>query len=361
MDTSLIAIIEQEYMGVRICKRCSSKGENDEIIFSNRYKKRSSESTFHENSKLYNLNTNNTLTESEYYKIKNKIESLIKEKGEIIKNLKISEILSQRNPFANEIKFPEEIINNNIKTQTGSDLISIQEPMVKFKNEEIYEGSWNTKAQRHGFGISINKENNIYKGLWEKDNFGSYGAFIDNNGNYYMGQLENGKAKGIGEMLIKNKMRFKGEFNDDLPCGKGVLENFCDDSIYEGDILNGMKNGYGEIKFKNGIEYKGEFMDDKFNGKGKIIFANGREYEGEFKNNKIEGNGVFNWEDGKKYEGKYVDNIKQGFGKLSWNENKYYEGEWYNNKPHGNGIYYLNGKILKGKFRFGKIISKTIE
>ena len=284
-------------MGVRICKPCSPKGENDEIIFSNRYKKRSSDSTYYNNSKLYNLNTNYNLTESEYYKIKNSIEPLIKKKGEIIKNINISVILSIKNPFSNNINIPEEIIKNNNKTQSG--FISIQEPMIQFQNEEIYEGGWNAKAQRHGFGISINKENNVYKGLWENDNFGSYGAFIEKNGNYYIGQLENGKAKGIGEMFIKNKMRYKGDFVDDLPWGNGILENFCDGSYYEGQLINGLKSGYGEMKFKNGIVYKGEFSDDKFNGKGKLIFPNGREYEGEFKNNKIEGNGVFNWEDGK--------------------------------------------------------------
>ena len=349
-------------MGVVICKSCSQKNEYEEIIFSNRSKKRPSDLIYYNKSKLYSLSTNYDLTESEYYKFKNSLESMIKEKGEILKNLKMTEILSLKNPHANEINIPEDIIkNNNNNTNPYSVQISIQEPVIQFPNGEIYEGGWNTKSQRHGFGISINKENNVYKGLWENDNFGSYGAFIEQNGNYYIGELENGKAKGMGEMFIKNKIKYEGEFNEDLPCGKGILENLYDGSIYEGQILNGVKNGYGEIKFKNGIEYKGEFIDDKFNGKGKIIFPNGREYEGEFKNNKLEGNGIFNWEDGKKYEGKYVDNIKQGYGKLSWNENKYYEGEWYNNKPHGNGIYFLNGKLLKGKFRFGKIISKKLE
>ena len=348
-------------MGVRICNSCSKKNGNDEIIFSSRNKKGSFASTFYESSKLGNLNTNYNLTELEYSKKKDSLEILIKEKGEIINNSNISEILSLKNPIANSIQIMDEIFNDNLINNGQSSLILIQLNMVKFQNGEIYEGSWNIKGQRHGYGIGINEENNVYKGLWENDNFGSYGAFIEKNGNYYIGQLENGIAKGKGEMLIKNKMKYKGEFNDDLPCGIGVLENFCDGSVYEGQILNGIKNGYGVIKYKNGIEYKGEFIDDKFNGKGKIIFPNGREYKGEFKNNKIEGKGVFNWEDGKKYEGRYVANIKQGFGKLSWSENKYYEGEWYNNKPHGNGIFFLNGKLFPGIFRFGKIISKKFE
>ena len=338
-------------MGVKICNPCSQKKEDEEIIFSERYKLRDNNITFNESSKLLSYNTNNYLTETELSKAKTILETNIKGKGGTIQNISISTILEEINPAANNINIPKEILNN-------ISLPSIQEPMIKFEDGEIYEGGWNMKNQRNGYGISINKEGNVFKGIWENDNFGKFGAFIDNSGNYYIGELQNGKAKGKGEMLIKNKMKYKGEFNDDLPCGFGILENYKDNSVYSGNVINGIKNGYGELQFEDGTIYKGEFKDDKFEGKGKIIFSNGREYEGDFKNNKIDGNGIFTWEDGKKYIGKYIDNIKQGKGKLSWNENKYYEGEWFNNKPHGEGIYYLNGKLLKGKFRFGKIISK---
>ena len=100
-------------MGVKVCKPCSQNNENDEIIFSNRYKKRTDDSVFYNNSKLYNLNTNFTLTESEYNKAKIIIEEKIKEKGEFSKNLNIKEIISSKNPIANEINVSEVIINSN--------------------------------------------------------------------------------------------------------------------------------------------------------------------------------------------------------------------------------------------------------
>ena len=339
-------------MGVRICNPCTQKREDEEIIFSNRYKTNNDKNfTLDETPKLNTFNSNNNITESELNKAKIILESSIKQKGGTFQKESISKILEEINPIANKINLPKEIINN-------FNILSIQEPMIKFEDGEIYEGGWNLKNQRNGFGISINKEGNVFKGLWENDNFGKFGAFIDNNGNYYIGELENGKAKGKGEMLINNKMKYKGEFKDDLPSGDGILVNYKDNSVYNGKVINGVKDGFGQLKFEDGTIYEGEFKEDKFEGKGKIIFSNGREYEGEFKNNKMDGNGIFTWEDGKKYIGKYTDNIKQGYGKLSWNENKYYEGEWFNNKPHGDGMYFLNGKLLKGKFRFGKIISK---
>ena len=33
--------------------------------------------------------------------------------------------------------------------------------MIQFQNGEIYEGGWNSNNQRHGFGISINKEGTL--------------------------------------------------------------------------------------------------------------------------------------------------------------------------------------------------------
>ena len=86
-------------MGVVICKPCSKKNEYEEIIFSNRSKKRPSDLIYYNKSKLYSLSTNYDLTESEYYKFKNSLESMIKEKGEILKNLKMTEIFTFYNIY----------------------------------------------------------------------------------------------------------------------------------------------------------------------------------------------------------------------------------------------------------------------
>ena len=143
-------------MGVRICKPCSQEGKNEEIIFSNRNKTSYNASMY---SKLYNLNTNYNLTEAEYTKLKTSLDLKLKEKGEFIQNFQINNILSTKNPLANEINISEEILINNIKSQPNISVI--KEPMIQFQNGEIYEGGWNSNNQRHGFGISINKENNV--------------------------------------------------------------------------------------------------------------------------------------------------------------------------------------------------------
>ena len=281
---------------------------------------------------------------------KTNFEKKLKKMGQIIKNQKIKQILNSVNPMISLISIPENII----KTRKPN---TFEEPIIKFNNGEIYKGFWNTKNQRDGFGININPDGEIYAGLWNQDQIGDYGAFFDSEGNYYNGKLINGKGNGQGEMLIFNKMKYKGEFIDDIPNGKGVLINLMDGSEYNGDVKNGKKEGRGILKFKDGTVYEGDFKDDNFNGNGILKYNNGRKYEGTFKDGKMDGNGKFTWEDGKIYIGNYVDDKKQGYGKLIWNNNKYYEGNWVNNKQHGEGLYYLNGKTLKGQFRYGKIIN----
>ena len=112
----------------------------------------------------------------------------------------------------------------------------------------------------------------------------NYGIFIDENGNYYKGNLKNGKEEGNGELLIKDQFKYYGEFSNDIQNGKGKEENLVDGSIYEGDFVNGVKNGKGKLTLKNGTTYIGDFKNGKFDGEGMINFIDGRIYKGEFKN-----------------------------------------------------------------------------
>ena len=283
---------------------------------------------------------------------KSNFEHKLSKMGNFVKNQKIRHILDLVNPMVNTISMPDDIL----KTKKPN---TFEEPIIKFQNGEIYKGSWNTNNQRDGFGININPDGEIYAGLWNNDQIGDFGAFFDNEGNYYKGKLVNGKGYGQGEIYIYNKMKYIGEFVDDIPNGKGQMINLLDGSEYNGDVINGKKEGRGILKFKDGTVYEGEFKDDNFNGIGTLKYNNGRQYEGSFKDGKMDGNGKFTWEDGKVYIGNYVNDKKQGHGKLIWNNNKYYEGSWDNNKQHGEGYYYLNGKTLKGQFRYGKIITKN--
>ena len=309
------------------CNMCKSPGEVGEIKTNN----------FHDNEKA------KTLFESKLKKHK---------EISIIPNNNISNIIAQYNLSAKNIELPQEILDS--KPRNG-----FQSELIKFSNGDTYQGYFNENNKKEGYGIYIKNNGFIYKGLWKDDKIGDYGILIDPKGNYYKGNLVNGEANGEGEMMINNKMKFVGNFNNNIPNKNGKIISFKDNSIYEGDIVKGKKEGKGVLKFNDGTVYEGDFIDDKYEGFGKLKFKNGCIYEGNFHNNSIHGKGKYIYVDGKEYNGDFQMGLKHGFGRLSWNDDKYFEGFWINNKQHGEGLYFLNGKVLKGTFRYGKIITKN--
>ena len=298
---------------------------------------------------IRDLKTIKTNDEKDIEKTKINFENSLKNQAEVITDKSFENELGENFYYLNNIDFPKEIEN---KKEENCQIF----PPIKFTNNEIYKGSWNANNQRHGFGINKNQDGFIYKGLWNNDNIGDYGLFLENNGNYYKGYLKEGKLEGKGEMEIKGKYKYMGDFSDDLPNGKGFLEDYENGYKYTGDMLNGKKEGKGILEYQDGVTYEGDFKNDVFNGIGVLKLNNGRQYEGEFRDGKINGKGKFMWEDGKIYEGEYNNCMKNGFGKFYWNKDKYYEGQWLNNRQHGKGTIYYDGKEIDGIFRFGKII-----
>ena len=275
---------------------------------------------------------------------------IVKEQAEIISETDFENILSSQFPNLNHIPFPE----NQTLTPSKNTFIL---PPIKFPSGEIYKGSWNSNNKREGFGISISSDGNtLFKGKWEKDKVGDYGLFLEKDGDYYMGQLKEGKFEGKGELEIQNVSRYKGEFKNDLPHGKGTIEDFENLYNYDGDWEYGYKHGRGVLEFLDGTKYEGEFKNDLYDGNGVLKFSNGDTYEGEFVEGNIKGKGKFVWNDGKRYDGEYEDFMKNGFGKFYWNDDKFYEGQWLNNKQHGKGLIHNEGTEIEGIFRFGKII-----
>ena len=290
--------------------------------------------------KLYNQNKNPNLIRT------------IKEQAEIISEDDFETILQSNFPNLNRIVYPE---GNSPSSFSPKNIFSFDP--IKFPSGEIYKGSWDSNKKRQGFGISISADGNtLYKGNWESDKIGDFGLFLEKNGNYYLGQIKEGKFEGKGELKIEGISKYNGEFKNDLPEGKGIFEDYENNYKYDGDWSLGKKNGRGVLEFTDGTKYEGDFKNDLYDGNGIIKFNNGNVYEGEFVEGNIKGKGKFVWNDGKKYDGDYEDFMKNGFGKFFWKEKKYYEGQWLNNKQHGQGKMVNDGSEMEGTFRFGKII-----
>lgn len=224
----------------------------------------------------------------------------------------------------------------------------------KYKNNNLYQGTWTLEKIFHGHGIFY-VSGNKYEGFW---NFGKLTGecryFLQNN-DYFIGNFEEGQAKGYGKYFHNDGTIYEGEWLNDQPSGKGK-EIFVDGSIFEGIFEKGIKKK-GLFKWNDGSYYDGEIKNNVFDGIGKFHWKEGKEYNGAWEGGKMSGKGVMKYVDGSKYEGSFLNGKREGFGKYTWNSRKYYEGGWKKGKQEGKGYFYNKGKGMQAIWKDGKVVN----
>ena len=297
-------------------------------------------------------------------KITKKISNYLDQKKllneEIITNSK-SEKHYQNLLNSNKIKlYSEYIIRNPI-------LISKLKIMSKYtidlpfyivtSKKEAYKGSLNLNRQYHGYGViyqfnDITKKERRVEGIFTNGILNGYGRIIISDEEMIRGDFALNKLNGLGEYHRKDGSLYSGAFYNGHPQGNG-RETFKDGSFFEGFYVNGKKK-YGKFEWKNKNSYEGYFEKDLFNGFGKYKWGDKKQYEGNWKDGKMNGKGKLTYSDRSYYEGEFVDGKKEGTGKYVWKSNIYF-GEWKNDIQNGYGIYYKDGKKIKGFWENGKL------
>lgn len=233
----------------------------------------------------------------------------------------------------------------------------------KIEVNEYYKGSFDTKCNKSGMGVSVLSNHSIFYGMHKNNNKHGFGILLNptsvnnNTYNYYYGSFINDNITGKGVLYIKDGFIYQGQFVNNIKSGKGK-EIYPDGSIYEGNFISNEKNGYGKyIYSEERAVYEGRFKDGKFYGKGKITWKDGRRYEGEFVDGKMEGKGIFIWPNGDIYKGEYFKGMKNGTGILEMKDGRKIKGCWSNNQLQGNCVIIsVSGEEFFGLFRFGKLI-----
>ena len=92
------------------------------------------------------------------------------------------------------------------------------------------------------------------------------------------------------------KGRYKGEWKNGLPNGKGTKHSYKDDSYIYGNFVDGYTEGYGKQTFEQTWEktvpyYEGEFKRNNWEGKGEYHYGDGDYYKGDWKDSKYNGQG----------------------------------------------------------------------
>ena len=298
-----------------------------------------------------NNNNNNKIEEeiSEPNKndiFKKKFETKLVEFGEYITqeqfNEKIPEsILTYMSK--NQFEIPNDInINNELYEMNP----------IKFKNGNIYQGSWNENIVMDGFGKYYIEAGKIFiEGIWDNGK-SIYGRIYYPNNNIYEGHINNSTCHGKGKILFESGDTYKGDFVDGEIEGEGIF-TFSDKTTYEGKFVKGDFNGHGIMKWPFGTTYEGEFNGAYLNNYGKLYDNNGEVYEGNFKNNYYNGKGKYTFNDGSIYEGDFELGLRNGKGIYTKKDEFSFEGSWANDYPHGFGTYTSGDIQIKGIWRNG--------
>jgi hypothetical protein len=117
------------------------------------------------------------------------------------------------------------------------------------------------------------------------------------------------------------KCRYKGEWKNELPNGKGIKHFYKTDSYIEGNFVDGFAEGYGKQTFEQTWEktqpyYEGEFKRNNYNGKGEYHYGDGDYYKGMWKDGKYNGQGTaYSKRLDRTWVGEYENDVK---GEGNW-------------------------------------------
>ena len=222
----------------------------------------------------------------------------------------------------------------------------------KYKNDDLYIGTWTLEKRFHGYGIYYSSGNKC-EGFWDLGKLCGEGRKFFKNKDYYIGNFVEGRFNGQGKYFHNDGTIYEGNWLDDQPHGNGK-EIFEDGSKFFGIFENGFKKK-GRFTWNDGSFYDGEIKKNYFEGYGKYKWKEGKEYIGFWKNGKMNGRGTMSYTDGAMYEGEFLSGKREGKGNYYWNKNKYYKGNWKKGKQEGIGYYFNLGKGIIGIWKGGKI------
>lgn len=83
----------------------------------------------------------------------------------------------------------------------------------------------------------------------------------NNEGSKYVGNFDNNKLHGHGDMSYANGNRYVGNWKYDKPNGQGTYYWEKGD-VYTGNFVEGVKQGKGSLKYADGSVIQGVWKND---------------------------------------------------------------------------------------------------
>ncbi|XP_030385901.1 alsin homolog [Scaptodrosophila lebanonensis] len=163
----------------------------------------------------------------------------------------------------------------------------------------------------------------------------------------YFGSILNGVIEGHGKMVIPSNGVYVGSFKGGRFHGHGSYE-MNGNEVYEGNFFEGLFHGHGTFR-SNRYIYVGEYQANVRCGYGVLEdLQTGDKYMGMFADNKRMGVGICITGRGDYFAGTFIGDELMSTGVAVFENEYYYEGELTLRGPNGKGEYYMpNGAVLK--------------
>ena len=174
----------------------------------------------------------------------------------------------------------------------------------EYKNDEKVEGNW-VKGELEQIKV---EEVKVEEVLSKAETVLSKAENLENDVNTWY-KFADGKG------------RYKGEWKNGLPNGKGTKHSYKDDSYIYGNFVDGFSEGYGKQTFGQTWEktqpyYEGEFKRNNYDGKGEYHYGDGDYYKGDWKDSKYNGQGAaYSKRLDRTWVGEYENDVK---GEGNW-------------------------------------------
>lgn len=191
----------------------------------------------------------------------------------------------------------------------------IRKAVIHYENGDVFVGELNN-GKRQGVGILEEKSGDKYEGSWLNDLKSGTGTYTSKaQDKIYDGDWREDMRWGNGREITQF-YQYSGSFFKNLYSGSGILVD-KDGSVYDGDWKMGKKSGDGHWQNTTGDSYRGEFKDNSIHGRGQYNYANGDVYSGYFKNGKRYGPGEIIKQTGEEYAGDFVNDALEGRGSIT--------------------------------------------
>lgn len=235
----------------------------------------------------------------------------------------------------------------------------MQQTTIVDNDGNFYQGQWQN-GEINGTGKMTFSNGNVYEGEWQNNAMNGTGRMDFVDGVIYIGNWYNSNINGKGSMKYQNGSVYEGEWENNKKHGNGKM-TYSEGHVYEGEWINNNRHGRGIIKYNNGDVYNGEWENDEKNGKGIITYSDGDVYDGEWFDDDRHGTGTMTFSDGDIYEGDWADDSISGQGKMTYSNGTVYEGDWVDADKHGKGtMTFLSGNVYEGAWIKNQITGKGI-